>query len=90
MFPDLQVLGEKPELPDTHSEDEKMDASNRKVAKLYQVTFVQVYDDTLIGSGVSHLVDDSSNQPHICEVETGSVHLSVCIPGVQRRWWHKG
>lgn len=34
----LQVLGEKPELPDTHSDDAKMDASNRKLAQLYQVS----------------------------------------------------
>ncbi|XP_074495806.1 gelsolin-like isoform X1 [Sebastes fasciatus] len=34
----LQVLGEKPDLPDTHSDDAKMDASNRKLAKLYQVS----------------------------------------------------
>ncbi|XP_042370879.1 gelsolin-like [Plectropomus leopardus] len=34
----LQVLGEKPELPDAHSEDAKIDASNRKLARLYRVS----------------------------------------------------
>lgn len=32
-----QVLGEKPELPEVHHDDTKMDASNRKMAKLYKV-----------------------------------------------------
>ncbi|KAG7218321.1 hypothetical protein INR49_020479 [Caranx melampygus] len=31
------VLGEKPKLPDAHSDDTKMDASHRKLAQLYQV-----------------------------------------------------
>ncbi|KAM7390940.1 hypothetical protein PAMP_021668 [Pampus punctatissimus] len=34
----LEVLGEKPELPETHIDDTKMDASNRKLAKLYKVS----------------------------------------------------
>ncbi|XP_034008651.1 gelsolin-like isoform X2 [Trematomus bernacchii] len=34
----LEVLGEKPDLPEAHSEDTKMDASNRKQAKLFQVS----------------------------------------------------
>uniref|UniRef100_A0A3Q1IQF5 Gelsolin n=1 Tax=Anabas testudineus TaxID=64144 RepID=A0A3Q1IQF5_ANATE len=34
----LQVLGEKPELPEGQSDDTKMDASNRRVAQLYKVS----------------------------------------------------
>ncbi|XP_070689510.1 gelsolin-like [Pempheris klunzingeri] len=34
----LEVLGEKPELPEAHSEDTKMDACNRKRAQLYKVS----------------------------------------------------
>uniref|UniRef100_UPI0037E77E08 gelsolin-like n=1 Tax=Semicossyphus pulcher TaxID=241346 RepID=UPI0037E77E08 len=34
----LEVLGEKPELPEAHMEDTKMDSSNRKLAKLYKVS----------------------------------------------------
>uniref|UniRef100_A0A3B4V509 Gelsolin n=1 Tax=Seriola dumerili TaxID=41447 RepID=A0A3B4V509_SERDU len=34
----LEVLGEKPELPEAHSDDTKMDASNRKQARLYKVS----------------------------------------------------
>uniref|UniRef100_A0A4W6FB52 Gelsolin n=1 Tax=Lates calcarifer TaxID=8187 RepID=A0A4W6FB52_LATCA len=34
----LEVLGEKPELPEVHHDDTKMDASNRKMAKLYKVS----------------------------------------------------
>ncbi|KAL7391201.1 hypothetical protein ABVT39_005954 [Epinephelus coioides] len=34
----LEVLGEKPELSDTHSDDAKMDASNRKLVQLYKVS----------------------------------------------------
>ncbi|XP_059192331.1 gelsolin-like isoform X2 [Centropristis striata] len=34
----LQILGEKPSLPDSHSCDAKMDAFNRKTATLYQVS----------------------------------------------------
>ncbi|XP_073322737.1 gelsolin-like [Pagrus major] len=34
----LEVLGEKPELPETHSDDTKMDASHRKQATLYKVS----------------------------------------------------
>ncbi|XP_054467256.1 gelsolin-like [Anoplopoma fimbria] len=34
----LQVLGEKPELPDAHADDTRVDASNRKLAQLYQVS----------------------------------------------------
>ncbi|KAG7232848.1 hypothetical protein INR49_008038 [Caranx melampygus] len=34
----LEVLGEKPKLPDAHSDDTKMDASHRKLAQLYQVS----------------------------------------------------
>lgn len=34
----VQVLGEKPDLPETHHEDTQTDVSNRKVAKLYKVT----------------------------------------------------
>ncbi|XP_063051604.1 gelsolin b [Engraulis encrasicolus] len=34
----LEVLGEKPDLPDTHAEDTKTDVSNRKMAKLYKVS----------------------------------------------------
>ncbi|KAG5281501.1 hypothetical protein AALO_G00072950 [Alosa alosa] len=34
----LEILGEKPDLPETHSEDEKTDTSNRKMAKLYKVS----------------------------------------------------
>ncbi|XP_070759730.1 gelsolin-like [Enoplosus armatus] len=34
----LEVLGEKPELPEAHSDDTKMDASNRKLAQLYKVS----------------------------------------------------
>lgn len=33
----LEVLGEKPELPESHCDDTKMDAANRKVARLYKV-----------------------------------------------------
>ena len=35
----FQILGPKPDLPDAHSEDEKTDVSNRKMAKLYKVSF---------------------------------------------------
>ncbi|KAM7018461.1 gelsolin-like [Tautogolabrus adspersus] len=34
----LEVLGEKPDLPEAHSDDTKMDSANRKVAKLYKVS----------------------------------------------------
>lgn len=34
----LEVLGEKPDLPEAHSEDMKMDASHRKQAQLYKVS----------------------------------------------------
>ncbi|XP_044051708.1 gelsolin-like isoform X2 [Siniperca chuatsi] len=34
----LEVLGEKPELPEAHSDDTKMDTSNRKLAQLYKVS----------------------------------------------------
>ncbi|KAM7415444.1 hypothetical protein PAMA_017788 [Pampus argenteus] len=34
----LEVLGEKPELPENHIDDTKMDAFNRKLAKLYKVS----------------------------------------------------
>uniref|UniRef100_A0A8C9Y4X6 Gelsolin n=1 Tax=Sander lucioperca TaxID=283035 RepID=A0A8C9Y4X6_SANLU len=34
----LQVLGEKPALPDAQSDDTKMDVSNRKLAQLYKVS----------------------------------------------------
>ncbi|KAL2091993.1 hypothetical protein ACEWY4_011791 [Coilia grayii] len=34
----LEILGPKPDLPDTHTEDEKTDVSNRKMAKLYKVS----------------------------------------------------
>ncbi|XP_062398347.1 gelsolin-like [Sardina pilchardus] len=34
----LEILGDKPDLPETHSEDEKTDVSNRKMAKLYKVS----------------------------------------------------
>uniref|UniRef100_A0A3Q3XG47 Gelsolin n=1 Tax=Mola mola TaxID=94237 RepID=A0A3Q3XG47_MOLML len=33
----LKVLGEKPELPNTHGDDTKVDASHRKQARLYKV-----------------------------------------------------
>ncbi|KAG7999726.1 Gelsolin [Nibea albiflora] len=33
----LEVLGEKPDLPDGHHDDTKMDASHRKQARLYKV-----------------------------------------------------
>ncbi|MEQ2182619.1 hypothetical protein GOODEAATRI_024241, partial [Goodea atripinnis] len=33
-----QVLGEKPDLPESHSDDTQTDVSNRKVAKLYKVS----------------------------------------------------
>ncbi|XP_035514264.1 gelsolin b [Morone saxatilis] len=34
----LEVLGEKPELPEAHSDDTKMDATHRKQARLYKVS----------------------------------------------------
>uniref|UniRef100_A0A8C4HFT8 Gelsolin n=1 Tax=Dicentrarchus labrax TaxID=13489 RepID=A0A8C4HFT8_DICLA len=34
----LEVLGEKPELPEAHSDDTKMDAAHRKQARLYKVS----------------------------------------------------
>uniref|UniRef100_A0A671U234 Gelsolin n=1 Tax=Sparus aurata TaxID=8175 RepID=A0A671U234_SPAAU len=34
----LEVLGEKPELPEAHSDDTKMDAAHRKQATLYKVS----------------------------------------------------
>ncbi|XP_008400733.1 gelsolin isoform X3 [Poecilia reticulata] len=34
----IEVLGDKPDLPPSHSEDTQTDASNRKVAKLYKVS----------------------------------------------------
>ncbi|XP_034548396.1 gelsolin-like isoform X2 [Notolabrus celidotus] len=34
----LEVLGEKPELPEAHTDDTKMDSCNRKLAKLYKVS----------------------------------------------------
>ncbi|XP_065822592.1 gelsolin-like [Labrus bergylta] len=34
----LEILGEKPELPEAHSDDTKMDSANRKLAKLYKVS----------------------------------------------------
>ncbi|XP_016519701.1 gelsolin isoform X3 [Poecilia formosa] len=34
----IEVLGDKPDLPESHSEDTQTDASNRKVAKLYKVS----------------------------------------------------
>ncbi|XP_074526955.1 gelsolin-like [Halichoeres trimaculatus] len=33
-----EVLGEKPDLPEAHSDDTTMDSSNRKLAKLYKVS----------------------------------------------------
>ncbi|GLD68925.1 gelsolin-like isoform X1 [Lates japonicus] len=39
----LEVLGEKPELPEVHHDDTKMDASNRKVSKLYKVQVFPEY-----------------------------------------------
>ncbi|KAM4578551.1 gelsolin-like [Fundulus diaphanus] len=34
----IEVLGEKPELPESHSEDTQTDGVNRKMAKLYKVS----------------------------------------------------
>ncbi|XP_043968229.1 gelsolin-like [Gambusia affinis] len=34
----IEVLGDKPDLPESHSEDTQTDASNRKMAKLYKVS----------------------------------------------------
>ncbi|XP_054895858.1 gelsolin-like isoform X3 [Poeciliopsis prolifica] len=34
----IEVLGDKPDLPESHSEDTQTDASNRKAAKLYKVS----------------------------------------------------
>ncbi|XP_038135921.1 gelsolin-like [Cyprinodon tularosa] len=34
----IEILGEKPDLPESHQEDTQTDVSNRKVAKLYKVS----------------------------------------------------
>ncbi|CAJ1069359.1 LOW QUALITY PROTEIN: gelsolin-like [Xyrichtys novacula] len=34
----LEVLGEKPELPDAHHDDTQIDSANRKIAKLFKVS----------------------------------------------------
>lgn len=34
----IQILGEKPELPEAQNDDLKADASHRKQARLYKVT----------------------------------------------------
>lgn len=70
----VQVLGEKPELPDTHGDDTKVDASHRKQARLYKVNTGRWM--------FSFLCWTMSSKPRLQQVLP---RLSICPSGVQCR-----